>query len=107
MSDRTAGKTDGSPAHLGPGRDSVIPKPVLERLDEAGCLRLISPGGFGRLAYSGRFGLAVIPVNYKLHEGSIVSRIAQDSPTDEGLRTGIKGAEYKVAFEIDHVDRAA
>jgi Pyridoxamine 5'-phosphate oxidase len=51
--------------------------------------------------------LAVIPVNYKLHEGSIVFRTVQDSPTDEDLRTGIKGAEYKVAFEIDDVDRAA
>jgi nitroimidazol reductase NimA-like FMN-containing flavoprotein (pyridoxamine 5'-phosphate oxidase superfamily) len=76
-------------------------------MDEAECLRLISPGGLGRLAYSGRFGLAVIPVNYRLHEGSIVFRTAQDSPTDEDLRTGMKGAEYKVAFEIDDVDRAA
>ena len=49
----------------------------------------------------------MIPVNYKLHEGSIVFRTVQDSPTDEDLRTGIKGAEYKVAFEIDDVDRAA
>ena len=107
MSDRTTGEADGSPAHLEPGRDSAMQKPVLERLDEAECLRLISPGGLGRLAYSGRFGLAVILVNYKLHEGSIVFRTAQDSPTDEDLRTGIKGAEYKVAFEIDDVDRAA
>jgi Pyridoxamine 5'-phosphate oxidase len=51
--------------------------------------------------------LAVIPVNYRLHEGSIVFRTARDSPTDEDLRTGIKGAEYKVAFEIVDVDRAA
>jgi hypothetical protein len=80
ISDRTTGRADGSPAHPGPGRDSVIQKPVLERLDEAECLRLISPGGFGRLAYSGRFGLAVISVNYKLYEGSIVFRTAQDSP---------------------------
>jgi nitroimidazol reductase NimA-like FMN-containing flavoprotein (pyridoxamine 5'-phosphate oxidase superfamily) len=107
MSDRTTGRADSSPAHPGPGHDSAISKPVLERLDEAECLRLISPGGLGRLAYSGRFGLAVIPVNYKLHEGSIVFRTAQDSPTDEDLRTGIKGAEYRVAFEIDDVDRAA
>ena len=49
----------------------------------------------------------MILVNYKLHEGSIVFRTAQDSPTGEGLRTGTKGAEYTVAFEIDDVDRAA
>jgi nitroimidazol reductase NimA-like FMN-containing flavoprotein (pyridoxamine 5'-phosphate oxidase superfamily) len=76
-------------------------------LDEAECLRLVSPGGLGRLAYTGRFGLTVLPVNYKLHEGSIVFRTAQDSPTDEDLRTGIAGAEYKVAFEVDDFDSAA
>jgi nitroimidazol reductase NimA-like FMN-containing flavoprotein (pyridoxamine 5'-phosphate oxidase superfamily) len=80
---------------------------VLEPLDEAECLRLIAPGGIGRLVYTGRFDLTVLPVNYKLHEGSIVFRTAQDSPTDEDLRTGIAGAEYRVAFEVDDVDPAA
>ena len=79
---------------------------MLERLDEAECLRLISPGGVGRLAYSGRFDLTVLPVNYRLHEGSIVFRTVRDSPTDTDLRTGIAGAEYKVAFEVDDIDPA-
>jgi nitroimidazol reductase NimA-like FMN-containing flavoprotein (pyridoxamine 5'-phosphate oxidase superfamily) len=80
---------------------------VLEDLDEAECLRLITPGGIGRIAYSGRYGLTVFPVNYRLHGGTIVFRTAQDSPTDEDLRTGIAHAEYKVAFEIDEIDLAA
>ncbi len=78
--------------------------PVLEPLDEAECLRLISPGGIGRIAYSGRYGPTVLPVNYRVHQGSIVFRTAHDSPTDEDLRTGIAEAEYKVAFEIDDFD---
>jgi nitroimidazol reductase NimA-like FMN-containing flavoprotein (pyridoxamine 5'-phosphate oxidase superfamily) len=78
--------------------------PVLETLDEAECLRLISPGGIGRLAFTGRYGLSVFPVNYKLHDGAIVFRTAQDSPTGEDLRTGIAHAEYQVAFEIDQID---
>ncbi|HEV2451978.1 MAG TPA: pyridoxamine 5'-phosphate oxidase family protein [Streptosporangiaceae bacterium] len=82
-------------------------EPVLERLDEAECLRLISPGGVGRLAYSGRYGLTVFPVNYRVHEGSIVFRTAEYSPTGEDLRTGIADAEYRVAFEIDDIDLAA
>jgi nitroimidazol reductase NimA-like FMN-containing flavoprotein (pyridoxamine 5'-phosphate oxidase superfamily) len=82
-------------------------RPALEELDEAECLRLIAPGGIGRIAYSGRYGLTVLPVNYKLHLGSIVFRTAQDSPTDEDLRTGIAHAEYRVAFEIDDIDLAA
>jgi nitroimidazol reductase NimA-like FMN-containing flavoprotein (pyridoxamine 5'-phosphate oxidase superfamily) len=74
---------------------------VLQELDEAECLRLISPGGIGRIAFTGRFGPTVFPVNYQLHQGTVVFRTAQGSATDEDLRTGIAHAEYKVAFEID------
>jgi nitroimidazol reductase NimA-like FMN-containing flavoprotein (pyridoxamine 5'-phosphate oxidase superfamily) len=107
MSDRTTGDATGSQAQRGPGHESASPKSTFERLDEAESLRLISPGGVGRLAYSGRFGLTVMPVNYRMLEGSIVFRTEQDSPTDEDLRTGIAGAEYKVAFEVDDVDADA
>ena len=87
--------------------DTTDRRPVLEELDEAECLRLIEPGGIGRIAYSGRYGLTVFPVNYRLYEGTIVFRTAQDSPTDTDLRTGIANAEYRVAFEIDQIDLAA
>jgi hypothetical protein len=80
---------------------------VLEELDEGECLRLIAAGGVGRIAYSGRYGLTVLPVNYQLFEGTIVFRTAQDSATDEDLRTGIAQAEYLVAFEVDQFDTAA
>src|ERR1700693_845937 len=107
MSDRIDGKTpSGSPADPGQGRDSAVREAVLEQLDEAEGLRLISPGGVGRLAFTGRFDLTVLPVNYKLHEGSIVFRTAQDSRTDEDLRTGIAGAEFRAAFEIDDITPA-
>jgi nitroimidazol reductase NimA-like FMN-containing flavoprotein (pyridoxamine 5'-phosphate oxidase superfamily) len=84
--------------------DTTDRRPALEELDEAECLRLITRGGIGRIAYSGRYGPTVLPVNYRLYEGTIVFRTAQDSPTDEDLRTGIAHAEYKVAFEIDDID---
>jgi nitroimidazol reductase NimA-like FMN-containing flavoprotein (pyridoxamine 5'-phosphate oxidase superfamily) len=80
---------------------------MTEELNEATCLELISPGGVGRLAYAGRSGLVVIPVNYRLHEKTIVFRTAHGSPMDEDLRTGIADAEYRVAFEIDEVDLQA
>ena len=82
-------------------------RPVLEELDEAECLRLIASGGIGRIGFSGRYGPTVMPVNYQLYDGTIVFRTAQDSATDEDLRTGIADAEYKVAFEIDDFDAAA
>jgi nitroimidazol reductase NimA-like FMN-containing flavoprotein (pyridoxamine 5'-phosphate oxidase superfamily) len=91
----------------GPGRGPGSEQPELEALDEAECLRLIAPGGVGRIAFSGRYGPTVLPVNYRLFEGTIVFRIARDSPTDEDLRTGIANAEYQVAFEIDDFDAAA
>jgi nitroimidazol reductase NimA-like FMN-containing flavoprotein (pyridoxamine 5'-phosphate oxidase superfamily) len=86
------------------GRDPVGEGAVPEALDEAECLRLISSGGVGRLAYVGRYGPTVLPVNYAMHEGTIVFRTAHDSPTDEDLRTGIADAEYKVAFEMDDLN---
>jgi len=36
----------------------------IEHLDQDECLRLISPGGIGRIAYQSRFGPAILPVNY-------------------------------------------
>lgn len=107
MADRKTGDVRGDSADPEPGHDAKIGVPGPERLDEAECLRLISPGGVGRLAYTGRFGPTVLPVNYKLYEGTIVFRTTQDSPTDEDLRTGIRGAEFKVAFEIDDINPAA
>lgn len=84
-----------------------MPDRKIEDLDEDECLRLIAPGGVGRIAYtSRRFGLAVLPVNYRLHDGAIVFRTAEHGPLDQDLRTGIADAEYKVSFEIDDIDLA-
>jgi len=102
MSESMSGAVPEGSAQVSPGEPGV-----LEELDEAECLRLISPGGVGRIAFTGRFGPTVLPVNYKLHEGTIVFRTAEDSPTDEDLRTGIANAEYRVAFEIDDFSMAA
>jgi nitroimidazol reductase NimA-like FMN-containing flavoprotein (pyridoxamine 5'-phosphate oxidase superfamily) len=80
---------------------------VIEELDENQCLKLISEGGIGRIAYVGRFGPVVLPVNYELLDRAVVFRTGANSPLDEDLRTGIEDADYKVAFEIDDIDTAA
>ena len=77
---------------------------IIEELDEAESLRLISAGGIGRIAYTSRFGPAVLPVNYKWHDGAIVFRTTRHSALDEDLQTGIAGGDYIVAFEIDEID---
>ena len=90
----------------GDGSMPEIARSVVEPLDEAECLRLISAGGVGRIGYIGRFGPTVLPVNYALYEGTIVFRTGQESPMGEDLRTGIEHAESKVAFEIDEISQA-
>src|SRR6266700_2182440 len=80
---------------------------VIEELSAEQCLKLISGGGIGRIAYTSRFGPAVLPVNYALQDGAVVFRTAANGPLDEDLRTGITGADYKVAFEIDDIDTIA
>jgi len=77
---------------------------VIEELDEAESLRLIAGGGIGRIAYAGRFGPVVLPVNYQWYNDAIVFRTARHSALDEDLQTGIAGGDYVVAFEIDDLD---
>lgn len=84
-------------------RQPVISEPIVEALDETESLSLIAGGGVGRIGYASRFGPAVLPVNYDLHEQTIVFRTGLHSTMVEDLRTGIADAEYNVAFEIDHI----
>jgi nitroimidazol reductase NimA-like FMN-containing flavoprotein (pyridoxamine 5'-phosphate oxidase superfamily) len=79
-------------------------KPIVEELSEAECLRLVSQEVVGRIAYNGRYDLTILPVNYRLTEGTILFRTAHDSTTQEDLRTGIAHADYKVSFEVDRLD---
>ncbi len=88
----------------GDGQGHGAAEPVVVEMDEAECLRMVARHEVGRVAYAGRYGPTVLPVNYRLFEGSIVFRTGHDSPMDEDLRTGIADAEYKVAFEIDELD---
>jgi len=92
--------------HLEGGRQAAIREPVVEVLDEMACLSLIAGGGVGRIGYTGRFGPAVLPVNYDLHGGTIVFRTGVDSAMAADLCTGIADAEYSVAFEIDQIQPA-
>src|ERR1700735_2994857 len=84
-------------------RQPVISEPIVEALDETESLSLIAGGGVGRIGYTSRFGPVVLPVNYELHEGTIVFRTGLHSSMVEDLRTGIADAEYKLAFEIDQI----
>ncbi|MFG6202030.1 pyridoxamine 5'-phosphate oxidase family protein [Nonomuraea sp. JJY05] len=89
-----------------PGHGPAMANPTMEVLDREECLRLISPGGIGRVAFSGSHGPTVLPVNYKLHHGVIVFRTASGGPMDQDLRSGLEGVDIKIAFEVDKIDEA-
>jgi nitroimidazol reductase NimA-like FMN-containing flavoprotein (pyridoxamine 5'-phosphate oxidase superfamily) len=80
-------------------------EPIVEALTEAESLRLIEQAEIGRIGFTGRFGPTILPVNFKVLDGSVVFRTEAGSPLGEDLRTGIAHAEYKVAFEIDEIDK--
>ena len=77
---------------------------MVDRLDEAECMELLSAERIGRLVYDSRFGLIALPVQYKTYEGSIVFHTYRATFTEDDLRTGIDHAEYRVAVEVDQVD---
>ncbi|RCG28597.1 pyridoxamine 5'-phosphate oxidase family protein [Sphaerisporangium album] len=78
--------------------------PVPEELGAEECMTLISPGGVGRVGFCTATGPLVLPVNYTTHEGGVLFRTAFGGPMDEQLDTGVRGVEFKVAFEVDRID---
>jgi hypothetical protein len=91
----------GAGQEASPGRD---PKEacwgsagVVERLIPAECYRLLAPRGIGRIAFDTASGLAVLPANYVVTDGSIVIR------TGSGSMIGAHG-DGPVSFEADHFD---
>ncbi|MGW4958285.1 helix-turn-helix domain-containing protein [Nonomuraea sp. NPDC004186] len=89
-----------------PGPGSGSADAVLEVLEPEECLRLVAPGGIGRVAFNSPDGPTVLPVNYKLHDGAIVFRTTNGGPMDQNLRTGLQGVEIKIGFQIDRIDEA-
>src|SRR5690606_4560718 len=87
-----------------PGGAPAAAAPRLEKLDDEECLRLIAPGGIGRVAFNGSHGPTILPVNYKLHQGAIVFRTARGGEMDRDLRTGLEGVEIVVGFQVDRID---
>ncbi|MBB2910845.1 nitroimidazol reductase NimA-like FMN-containing flavoprotein (pyridoxamine 5'-phosphate oxidase superfamily)/DNA-binding XRE family transcriptional regulator [Streptosporangium becharense] len=96
----------GGTMDLPPGQGGPGPRPRLEKLDDQECLRLLSPGGVGRVAFNDAGGPAILPVNYVLHDDAVVFRTAFGSPLDESLHTGVQGVDFKVAFQVDRIDEA-
>jgi nitroimidazol reductase NimA-like FMN-containing flavoprotein (pyridoxamine 5'-phosphate oxidase superfamily) len=73
----------------------------VEELPESECLDLLGTKQVGRVAYSDPEGPVVIPVNYVLHDGMVLFRVAPYSQLADRLRDGA------ASFQVDHVDEDA
>jgi nitroimidazol reductase NimA-like FMN-containing flavoprotein (pyridoxamine 5'-phosphate oxidase superfamily) len=73
---------------------------ILKELGPDACLRLLGENHLGRLAYVQNVGITpmIVPVNYLLHDGSVVFR------TDEGSKLSAVRHDEPVAFEVDGLD---
>src|SRR5712671_2735713 len=107
MPDVTHKADPSSPGGSSSPGAGVSPRRVVEQLDEAACLELLSAGRIGRLIYNSRYGPVALPSEYKMQDGSIVFRTYRVTFTEEDLRTGIAQAEYQVVVEVDQVDPEA
>ena len=96
-----------SPTDPAPPRSGASARSVVERLDEAECMELLSTTRIGRLIYNSRYGPVALPSEYKILDGSIVFPTYRTLFTEEDLRTGIAHAEYQVAVEVDQTDPEA
>ncbi|MFC7331105.1 helix-turn-helix domain-containing protein [Marinactinospora rubrisoli] len=96
----TPGALLGADADQPPGAErTAAPAPVLYTLGADECMRLVGPGGIGRICFSteGSCGPAVLPVTYTVVDGNIVFRTSPDGVIAEH-------AEGYVSFEVDQLD---
>ncbi|MFI0423613.1 pyridoxamine 5'-phosphate oxidase family protein [Spongiactinospora sp. 9N601] len=96
----------GGAAGRPPGGGRPPAAPGLETLTRAECMRLISPGGVGRVAFDDGTGPIVLPVNYRVQDEAVVFRTRYGGGLDKELDTGLSGVEFKIAFEVDRIDDA-
>jgi transcriptional regulator with XRE-family HTH domain len=90
----------GGAVELPPGQRRPAAHPSLETLNERECRRLLAAGGVGRFVFTTQRGPVAVPVNYRMVEGDVVFRTAEDTSL-----TAVSETE-PVSFEVDHLDEA-
>jgi nitroimidazol reductase NimA-like FMN-containing flavoprotein (pyridoxamine 5'-phosphate oxidase superfamily) len=89
----------GAGTQAPPGYRRLSGPSVITKLTPSECLRLIAPGGVGRIAFGTASGPVVLPVTFAVLAGTVVVR------TSKG--TVIEGhAGDQVGFEVDRIDEA-
>ncbi|MER5642288.1 pyridoxamine 5'-phosphate oxidase family protein [Kitasatospora sp. NPDC002227] len=95
----TAARLLGGGADVPPGGAAAAAHPRLGELAAWECWAKLAPGGVGRVALSTPDGPTVLPVNYRVLDGTLLFRTAPDGPLAAAVG-------HRVAVEVDHVDEA-
>jgi len=90
----------GAGALAPPGGTAPTGRPVLRRLKDDECQRLISAGGVGRVVFDEARGPVALPVNFKMLGDDVVFRTTASAPFAAAIARG------PVSFEVDHIDDA-
>jgi transcriptional regulator with XRE-family HTH domain len=90
----------GGGALAPPGGTRPNGRPVLGRLDDEECQRLVAPGGVGRVIFDEERGPVALPVNYKMAGRDVVFRTTRSAPFAAAVAAG------PISFEVDHIDDA-
>lgn len=90
----------GGDQHVPLGHGAAQPPAELLELDDEASMRLITPGGVGRVVFDDPRGPVALPVNYTVRDGRIVFR----TEASTSIATG--AADHRISFEADHVDEA-
>ncbi|WP_405009788.1 helix-turn-helix domain-containing protein [Kitasatospora sp. NBC_01539] len=84
---------------LPPGQGTPSLRPVVEELQPWECWARMEPGGVGRVALSTSGGPQVLPVNYRILDGTVLYRTTTRS-------VAATAVGKQVAFEVDRLDEA-
>jgi uncharacterized protein len=81
--------------------DPAVPaRRQIETLSVDDCLQLLASASLGRVAFVHEDRPHIVPVNYLLHEGTVIFR------TTYGTTLDSISAGARVSFEVDRIDEA-
>ncbi|WP_345695092.1 pyridoxamine 5'-phosphate oxidase family protein [Kitasatospora terrestris] len=95
----TAADLLGGGLDLPPGAGGSAARPRLADLAPWECWAKLSPGGVGRVALTTPEGPLILPVNYRVLDGTLVFRTGERGPLAAALG-------QRIAVEVDRVDEA-
>jgi transcriptional regulator with XRE-family HTH domain len=98
--DTSVDALSGGVVEVPPGQRGPAEEATLVALNERESRRLLAARGISRFVFTTRRGPVAVPVNYRVVDGDIIFRTAEDTTL-----TAVSDAE-PVGFEVDRIDDA-